>query len=160
MRPRRGIESINKQDRNQLALAIFTKHGFSVRTLGNDESPMFIMEDKYLLSCFVNMGSLHFRPSPDSGEITRTIKLTGDAYVTKYEIEELIERSEHLPVYRVQHADSGMCIVGYNKFDPDEEISEGFPVFANYNPIIYVNPEKAEAIAKEYTQKGYNLKVI
>ena len=148
------------QGRNKRAVELFTRNGFSVRLLGNDQSPMFIMDDQYLLSCFVNGNNLHFRPSPDSGEITRSIRLTGDVYLTKYEISELIERSEHLPVYRVQHVDSGMCLVGFNRFDPDDEMDTGFPVFAHYNPIIYINPGKAESVVLDLIEKGYNVQAI
>jgi hypothetical protein len=149
------------QARNQRALEIFTRNGFSVRLLGSGHSPMFILDNRSLLSCFVNGNNLHFRPFPDSGDISRSVRLTGDSYITKYEISELIGRSEHLPVYRVHLEGSPMCVVGFNHFSmKEDEMDDRFPVFALHNPLIYVNPGKAELIAKELKGQGYNVKVI
>ena len=160
----RAIQNNNSsQTRNQLALNIFTKNGFSVRLFGNCDSPMFILENRTLLSCFLNGNSLHFRPSPDSGEILRTIKLVDDAYITKYEILELIEQSEHLPVSRIQELGSRMFLVGFNYFDLEGDvngIAERYPVFANHNPLIYINQDKADMISSELKQQGYLLEVI
>jgi len=155
------IESNNlTQTRNQQALNIFTRNGYSVRLLGNGQSPMFILEDRCLLSCFINGNSLHFRPSPDSGEILRSVKITGDAYITKYEISEIIEQSEHLPVYRIRDIVSQMCLVGFNHFEEEDRMEERFPVFGFHNPLIYTNKGKAEMVSKELIGQGYNVKVI
>ena len=150
-----------KQSRNQMALDIFTRNGFAVKLKGSDDSPMFILEDRLLISCFVNGNSLYFRTSPDSGEISRSIRLNGDAFITKYEISELIEKSEHLPVYRIQDIKTQMYLVGYNYFESRESFSdERYPVFANHNPYIYLNPSKVEMEIKELNENGYNVKII
>jgi len=149
------------QARNIRALEIFTRNGFSVRLLGTENSPMFILDGKYLLSCFVNGNNLYFRPSPDSGEISRTINLSENAYITKSEIVDLIDRSEHLEVFRVFHAGSRLFLVGFNRFHLEEDEIDGrFPVFATHNPVIYVNKNKAENIVQELNVQGYNVNVI
>ncbi len=149
------------QARNKRALEIFTRNGFSVRLHGSDNSPMFIWDNRCLLSCFVNGNNLYFRPSPDSGEISRIINLAGNAFITKYEISELIDRSEHLPVYRIQLARTPMCVVGFNRFNIEEDsIVDRFPVFALHNPVIFVNQSKADSIVRELNNQGYIVEVI
>jgi hypothetical protein len=149
------------QLRNQRALNIFSRNGFSVRLFGGEDSPMFILEDKVLLSCFVNGHNLHFLARPGSGEIIRSVKLTGDEYLTKYEISELIEKSEHLPVFRIRENCSGMWLVGFNYFESENEgISrERYPVFANHKPHIYIDQDRADSTYKELQSAGYNVKV-
>jgi len=149
------------RSRNQRALEIFTRNGFTVRLFGIDNSPMFIMDDRCLLSCFINGNNLYFRPSPDSGEISRMISLTGNAFITKNEISDLLENSEHLPVYRVLHNVSRLFLVGFNRLTLDEdEKEERFPVFGLHHPTIYVNKIKADQIVRELDILGYNVCVF
>jgi len=149
------------QARNRRALEIFNRNGFSVRLFGSDQNPMFILNDNCMLSCFLNGNNLHFRPSPDSGEILRTVRLTGDAYITKFEISELIERNEHLPVYRIVLENTELFLVGFNRFiEEEDEIIGRYPVFALHKPMIFINSGKAEFVANEINEKGYHVNII
>ena len=150
--------NINLQERNNKALALFTRNGFTVRWLGNEESPMFILDDEYLLSCHVNGNNLYFRTSPESGEILRTVRLTGDTFLTKYELEEILSRSSHLPVYRIQDESSGMYLIGYDFLkNEDNERMGRYPVFAKHNPIVYVSKSKAYSVIEELERSGYRV---
>jgi hypothetical protein len=156
-------EKINiTQERNQRALNVFTSNGFSVQLFGDDEYPMFILENCILLSCFLNGNNLYFRHSPDSGEILRSVKLTGNEYLTKYEISQIIEQSEHLPVYRIKDNGSGMWLVGFNYFEQeDDRINrERYPVFALHKPKIYIDQNRVASTTRELEVLGYDVSVI
>jgi hypothetical protein len=135
---KQSLDSENSicRERNKKAIEIFTSNDLNVRLLGNDHSPMFILDDRCMLSCFINKGRLYFRPGPNSSEILRSIDLSRDYYLNKHELSELIEASKHLPVFRIRHIDSKMYLVGFNH---NEDIDKRYPVFALHKPIVYLN---------------------
>jgi hypothetical protein len=156
------IENISiTKARNKRAMEIFTRNGFNIRLHGSEKSPMFILDDQCILSCFVNGNNLYFRPSPDSGDISQSYSLTDNSFITKYEISEFIEQSEHLPIYCIRLAGSKMCLVGFNYLNKEEDVKDDqFPVFALYNPIIFVNLDKAIGISHKLKGQGYNVEVV
>lgn len=152
-----GSENTICSKRNKKAVEIFTRNNFNVRVLGNEHSPMFILDNKYMLSCFINGGKLFFRSSPNSSKILRTVDLEGDYYLNKHELTELIEASSHLPVFRIKHLASNMYLVGFNH---DKDNGEEFPVFAQHKPIVYINPQKVKSIADKLISDHYKVEII
>jgi hypothetical protein len=149
------------QERNKKALAIFNQNGFDVRLSGDDESPMFIFEDSILLSCFLNGSKLVFRSSPDSANVIHSVNLASDSYITSRELNEILERCEHLPLHRIQDNNSGLYLVGFNYLKDEEgQNASRFPVFAKHKPFVYVHRGKAEEIADELKNVHYNVQVI
>jgi len=157
MKEFRNSINISYRERNKKALEIFTRNNLNVRLLGDDHSPMFILDDKYLLSCFINGGRLFFRPSPDSTEILRSVDLAGDYFLNKHELTELLESSTHLPVFRIKHSDSNIYLVGFNYI---KDSDERYPVFARHKPIVYINPEKVNSVADKLLSEHYKVVII
>jgi hypothetical protein len=157
----RAETSLSYHQRNLRALAIFNQNGYQVRIIGDDESPMFILEDRCLLSCFINGNDLFFRLSPDSAEIVHRVNLSKDVYLTKFELTEIMERCEHLPVFRIMDITSQLYLVGFNRLtSDDDEIVERFPVFGRHKPLVYINPDKVDSVADELRTHHYSIEVI
>lgn len=143
------------------ALQLFTMNGFNARLMGRGDNPMIILDDNILVSCFINKGYLHFRRSPDSGEIIRSIKLTGNDIISTLELKELIEHSEHLHLYRLRDSVSGLFLVGIlYRSEGHEELPESYPVFAKHRPLVYMSYEKASQIATQIAKDGIVAEIV
>jgi hypothetical protein len=122
---------------------------------------MFIFEDSILLSCFVNGNRLFFRSSPNSANIIHTVDLARDPYISARDLTEILERGEHLPVFRIRHKKTGLFLVGFNYMYTEEgETGDRYPVFAKHKPFVYINHNKAEELALEFVGKQYDVEVI
>ncbi len=157
---RAKADTENLKNRNKKLLSFFTSKGLNVRIVG-EKDPMIILDDKFLLSCFINGTTLHFLKSPGSGTVVKSVNLTKDVFFTDYELDEILSICEHLPVYQLKLVNSDMKLVGFNiSDDEDDELARKYPVFALHRPFIYVDPEKAKKVHENLTNQGYDIEII
>ena len=89
------IESI--KIRNDKLLNIFTSNGFNVNLIGFT-NPKVILDNSYLIPCFVNDFTLHFAKSLYSTEMIKSFQLNKELAVTAYELQEILSMCELQPI--------------------------------------------------------------
>lgn len=152
------IESI--KIRNNKLLGIFTTNGLNVNLVGFT-NPKVVLDNSYLIPCFVNDFTLHFAKSLYSNEMIKSIQLDKEAAVTSYELQEILSMCELLPVFKIRLKNNGMYLVGYN-FERTEEgkVLLRYPVFALHRPYIYFQLEKARADSEILLDEDYDIEIV
>lgn len=148
------------RSRNKKLLSFFTSKGLNVRIVGEKE-PMIILDDKLLLSCFINGTTLHFLQSPGSGNVVKSINLSKEIFFTDFELNEVLNTCTHMPVYQLRMTNTDLKLVGFNNTDEDEgERTKRYPVFALHRPFIYTDLEKARKVHESLINQGYNVEIV
>lgn len=116
-----------------------------IRSIGNENTPAFILKDSLVLSAFVRNFELIFTDVPKRGEHILKIKLTMNNINTKHiwtQIYQALIVSVHRPAYRIQLDDGKMFLSGYNFIN--KKLSYGrYPVFSQINPKVYFSEAAA-----------------
>ena len=145
--------------RNNKLLGIFTSNGFNVYLIGFT-NPRVVIDNSYLIPCFVNDFTLHFAKSLYSNEMIKSIQLDKEVAVTSYELQEILSMCELQPVYKIRLKNNGMYLVGYNfNRSDDGKVTEKYPVFAMHRPYIYFQLDKAEEDSKFLLNEGYEIEI-
>lgn len=143
--------------RNKRLLSIFTSNGYNARIIGG-EFPKVVIDDEVIISCYVQGFDLHFKDAPFSDKIIKTIKLKRDVTMDGYELEEILNISEHQPAYKIKHIISDLHLVGFDFLNKEERIGR-FPVFAKEKPLVYANHIKAQTEIERLTEDGYKVEI-
>lgn len=126
---------------------LFENLHLPVRTIGNDNSPAFILDDNLRLSVFVRNFELIFTDVPDQGDHLLKVKLTMKNINDKQlwvQIYQALIVSTHRPVHRIQLDDThiNMFLSGYNFLNKKTSYGR-YPVFSQINPKIYFSESSA-----------------
>jgi hypothetical protein len=145
--------------RNNKLLGIFTSNGFNVYLIGFT-NPRVVLDNSYLIPCFVNDFTLHFAKSLYSNEMIKSVRLDKEVAITSYELQEILSMCELQPVYKVRLKNTGMYLVGYN-FDrsDDGKVILKYPVFAMHRPYIYFQLNKAQEDSEFLLSEGYEIEI-
>jgi len=100
--------------RNKRILQLFTKHGYNIRLVGDDQKPAVVLDEMVVLSCYVRNFDLYFTKEPFSDEVVKSFKLKDDSEVSSLELQEAIELSTHRPVYKIRFKGTDLFLVGFN----------------------------------------------
>jgi hypothetical protein len=149
-------EIINR--RNQRIKDFFNLCGISIRLLGNKNAPAMVVEDKYVLNCYVHNFELRFTDNPMQGNLIYTVKLTEKPNFDKNKVLSCISDYEKRVLTKIQLKNTKpiLYLSGYNFLD--KENKEGkYPVFSSYVPKIYFSDEKAKDVIEELSKDGYDL---
>jgi hypothetical protein len=149
-------EIINR--RNQRIKDFFNLCGISIRLLGNKNAPAMVVEDKYVLNCYVHNFELRFTDNPMQGNLIYTVKLTEKPNFDKNKVLSCISDYEKRVLTKIQLKNTKpiLYLSGYNFLD--KENKEGkYPVFSSYVPKIYFSEEKAKGVIEELSKDGYDL---
>jgi hypothetical protein len=154
-----SVNTNTLENRNKRLLGLFTAKGYNVRLIGG-ESPMVVLDDKYIISCFVNNFTLHFLKRLGSNKIIKSFDLKKEIFLTKYELDEILNMCELFPAYRIRLNSMDLYLVGYNCLKDNEGvILKKYPVFAKHHPIIYADLSNAEKVDDILSQQGYDVEI-
>ena len=154
-----SVNTNTLENRNKRLLGFFTSKGYNVRLIGG-ESPMVVLDDKYIISCFVNNFVLHFLKRFGSNMIIKSFDLKKEIFPTKYELDEILNMCELLPAYRIKLKGLDLNLVGFNYLKDDEGIIlKKYPVFAKHHPLIYTDLSNAEKVDDILSQQGYDVEI-
>ena len=153
------LEEIIKR-RNLRIKNFFKLCEISIRLLGDKNSPAMVINDKYVLNCYIHNFELRFTDNPIQGNVIYTVKLTEKPNFDKNKVMSCINDYEKRPLYKIKLNDSKTTIYlsGYNFLNKED--GEGrYPVFSAYTPKVYFSEEKAIEISGELSKDGYDLVV-
>ena len=153
------LEVINR--RNQRIKDFFNLCGISIRLLGNKNAPAMVIDDKFVLNCYVHNFELRFTDNPMQGNLIYTVKLTEKPNFDKNKVLSCINDYEKRVLTKIQLKNTNpiLYLSGYNFLN--KESKEGkYPVFSSYVPKIYFLEEKAKEIIDELSKDGYDLDKI
>lgn len=124
----------------------------------NQSTPNVIYEDEKCLSCYVFNFELRLTDSPQKEKIICSINLLEE----KYDIDKILfwlEKCQHMKMHKVKldTAFPPLYLSGYN-FTDRENKKNKYPVFSHYNPKLYFQKKKAEEIANQLMEEGYNVR--
>jgi hypothetical protein len=145
--------------RNRRLMAFFISLGYvnNIKMFGMADNPSIIYNNNILLSCYVNNFNLVFNESRDYNSLVLfKIKLMQRISISESRIKHIkkwINTDLHKKVFKIK-TDSNLYLAGYNyiiKNKPDTK----YPVFAPYNPRIFLKREYAENSAK--ILENYNI---
>jgi hypothetical protein len=106
------------------------------------KKPAVILDEKYVLSCYVKNFDLHFTKEPFSEDIVKSFKLKHEPEVSKLELLEAIELCAHRPVFKIKLSGTELFLTGYNYLDSENAVGR-YPVFAVHKPKVYFEMEYA-----------------
>lgn len=151
------LEQIIKR-RNLRIINFFKLCEISIRLLGDKNSPAMIINDKYVLNCYIHNFELRFTDKSIQGNVIYTVKLTEKPNFDKNKVMSCINDYEKRQLYKIKLNNSKptLYLSGYNFLNKEE--SEGrYPVFSAYTPKVYFSEDKANEIATELSNNGYDL---
>jgi hypothetical protein len=158
-----NTNSDNKENdlkkRNRRLLNLFTSNGYQVRLVG-DSRPMVVLEEKKIISCSVDDFMLYFLKSPGSENVIKFFDLKKDIFLTKYELDEILNRCELLPVYKIKLKGTDLKIVGFCYLKDNASITiTKYPAFARYHPYIFANYLIANKAYHDLSEQGYDVEL-
>ena len=155
--------------RNERLLRFFWENGYgyySIRIIGKENNPAVILDDEWLLPCYVHNFNLCWCDKPSHGEIIKTFKLT-DKVQTKDEdgedinrvIEQLLTITEKKKMYKIQLEGTDLFVSGWNYIVPDKKYHY-YPVFGKHKPKLFHTIERAQDLCKELEELKYKCKPV
>jgi hypothetical protein len=152
-----SLQEIVKR-RNKRLLTFFTTHGLNVRIVGDDQKPSVVLDESYVLSCYVKNFDLHFTKEPFSDEIVKTFKLKNEVEVTKLELLETIQLCAHRPAYKIQLSGTELFLVGFNYLNSEDAMGR-YPVFGKFKPKVYFDKEYAKNLIDSLMKESYTVEL-
>ena len=129
-----------------------------IRLIGDKNSPAMVLNDKYVLNCYIHNFELRFTDNPIQGNTIYTVKLTEKPNFDKNKVMSCINDYEKRQLYKIRLNNSKpiLYLSGYNFLNKEEK--EGrYPVFSSYIPKVYFSEEKANEVLNELSKDGYDL---
>lgn len=136
---------MNYQERNKKALEFFKNLNLNVRVLGNEDKPVFILDNKVCLSCFCVKDLIILVDKPFGGK--EILKVDLNSQLLNLDVFTYwIEKIEHRKVFRIRLVN---CSLFYNGFRKKNE--QRFPIFCEIEESVFFTMSKAEEIIKEFS---------
>jgi hypothetical protein len=132
-----------------------------IRLIGDKNTPAIIIDDSYVLNCYVHNFELRFTDQVIQGNIVYTVKLTEKPNFDKNKVMSCINDFEKRKVFKIQVNNSNpkLYLSGYNFLDKIKKDGR-YPVFSSYIPKVYFSKEKAEEIVNTLSNDGYDLVIL
>lgn len=144
--------------RNELLLAFLHANSINnIRIIGNAENPLIVYKDEYRLACYVS-GMHLILLNKINGEVLSSLTLNALKVIDAESLLlDFIETSGHGKIWKIQlKSTPGLFLTGYNYLD--KTTKEGkYPVFAVFEPRIYINKENVQHAIKEFAD--YKLEI-
>ncbi|POY38365.1 hypothetical protein C3K47_02915 [Solitalea longa] len=143
--------------RNKRVVDFFTRSGFSVKLLGDQNCPAIIYNDLFCLSCYVKNFDLIFTDKPKAGAEIFRVKLEAGSFLQRAELMDVLDQAEHRRVFKVKVSSVDLFLSGYNFLDKTKPETR-YPVFAKHGAKLYFDEEYARQICEDYNE--YDLVVV
>jgi len=144
--------------RNRRLKEFFKRGGYNVKILGDMNKPVVVLDNKILISCYVKNFNLYFNKEPFSSTIVESIKLTGDAKLSKERLKEIFTTCKHRTAFKLKFGSTSLYLSGYNYVDKQNKTKK-YPVFARFDPKIYFTESKAKEVAEFLENEGYTIEI-
>lgn len=148
-------------ERNRLIGVFFECIGFDqgeIRVIGSLHNPAVVYKDSMALSCYVKGHDLIFTSKQFGGRALARIDLVSAILpMNKRDLVRILEQSEHRPIYKVEHGDTGLYVCGYSTVT-EKGVQKREPVFGTHGCKLYFSESSADAIVSAY--QHYPLKSV